>query len=134
MVKVEVNHLGAVQFEVKARTHVLLCDQPAEFGGSDKGMPPPELLLSSLGSCVAYYAVQYLKKNKLLTGGTRVRVSAEKVGQPLRLDDFHIEVLSPVALTDEHRAGMQSAVHNCLIHQTLANPPKVAFQITSPQG
>ena len=78
MVLVEVDHLNAVKFEARARTHVIQCDQPPEFGGSDTAMTPPELLLSALGCCAGYYAVQYLKKHDLLMDGTHVRVSAEK--------------------------------------------------------
>ena len=134
MIQVEVNYLTAVQFEAKARSHIVLCDQPAELAGFDKGMTPPELLLASLGSCAGYYAVEYLKKHNLLADGTRVRVTAEKERHPFRLDNFNIEVESPLELTDGQKTGMEAAVHHCLIHQTLANPPKMAFHILSPKA
>ena len=60
--EVIVEHLGAVQFEIKARGHIIVTDQPRENGGFDEGMTPPELLLASLGSCAAFYAAQYLRK------------------------------------------------------------------------
>ncbi|MGA2003568.1 MAG: OsmC family protein, partial [Terriglobales bacterium] len=72
--EVTVEHLGSVQFEIKARQHTIACDQPAENGGFDEGMTPPELLLASLGSCAAFYAAAYLRKHKLAEEGTRVRV------------------------------------------------------------
>ena len=59
---VHVEHIGAVQFEIKARQHVIACDQPEALGGFDEGMTPPELLLSALASCAAYYAVAYLRR------------------------------------------------------------------------
>ena len=76
--EVIIEHLGAVQFEIKVRGHAIVSDQPRENGGFDEGMTPPELLLASLGSCAAFYAAQYLRKHKLATEGTRVRVTAEK--------------------------------------------------------
>ena len=63
--EVTVEHLGEVQFEIRAREHVISCDQPRENGGFDEGMTPPEFLLASLGSCAAYYAVDYLKRSKV---------------------------------------------------------------------
>ena len=84
--------LGDVKFEVVARKHTLVCDQPAEGGGSDEGMTPPELLLASLGSCAAYYAAAYLRKRGLPRDGVEVRVTAGKAGPPARLDNFVIEV------------------------------------------
>ena len=127
--EVVVEHLGGVQFEVKARQHRIACDQPVESGGFDEGMTPPELMLASLGSCAGFYAAQYLRKQKLATEGTIVRVTAEKVTNPPRLDNFHIEIELPPALGDGHREGIEQAVRHCLIHNTLLNPPKVAIEI-----
>lgn len=126
-----VEHLGAVQFEIKARQHTVDCDQPAENGGYDEGMTPPELLLASLGSCAGYYAVDYLKRNNLLVDGTRVRVTADKAKNPARLDNFQIEVDVPRNLTPEQRKGVEDAVHRCLIHNTLLNPPKISLDVKS---
>ncbi len=129
--EVTIEHLGAVQFEIKARQHVIACDQPAENGGFDEGMTPPELLLASLGSCAAFYAAAYLKKHKLAETGTRVRITADKVKPPARMDNFVIEVDVPLDLTPEQRKGVEDAVHHCLIHNTLLNPPKISLEIKS---
>jgi uncharacterized OsmC-like protein len=101
--EVLVEHLGAVQFEIKARQHKIVCDQPPENGGFDEGMTPPELLLASLGSCAGFYATLYLKKHKLAVEGTRIRVSADKLKAPARMDDFCIEVQVPSHLSEPHQ-------------------------------
>lgn len=128
--EVTVEHLGAVQFEIKARQHTIASDQPPENGGYDEGMTPPELMLASLASCAGFYAAQYLRKFKLATEGTHVRVVADKVKDPVpRIDNFRIEIETPVDLSDQHRAGVERAVHHCLIHNTLLHPPKIAINI-----
>ena len=127
--EVTVDHLGAVQFEIHARQHTISCDQPLENGGYDEGMTPPELLLASLGSCAGFYAAQYLRKYKLATEGTRVRVTAEKLKDPARVDNFLIEIDTPLELTEQHRAGVERAVHHCLIHNTLLHPPQMTIEI-----
>ncbi|MBS1833064.1 MAG: OsmC family protein [Acidobacteria bacterium] len=132
--QLEINHLGAVQFEIKTRGHTIICDQPEENGGFDEGVTPPELLLASLGSCAAYYAAQYLRKNRLATEGTKVRISAQKVPNPARMDHFVIEIDCPVELTDQHRAGVEKEVHKCLIHNTLMHPPSIALEINAPKS
>src|SRR5215472_441484 len=125
-------HLGAVQFEIKARQHTIPCDQPQENGGFDEGMTPPELMLASLASCAGYYAAQYLRKFKLATEGTLVRVLADKAKDPARLDNFRIEVETPLDLSPQHREGVERAVHHCLIHNTLLHPPTIAIEIKEP--
>jgi len=130
--EVLVQHLGAVQFEIKARQHTVISDQPAESNGYDEGMTPPELLLASLGSCAAYYAVDYLKRNNLAQEGTSVRVTADKVKAPFRLDNFRIEVDAPGACDERHVKGVEDAVHRCLIHATLLSSPQIAVEIKAP--
>jgi uncharacterized OsmC-like protein len=127
--EVTVEHLGALQFEIKARQHAIVSDQPPENGGHDEGMTPPELLLASLGSCAGFYAAQYLRKFKLASEGTRVRVTAEKLKDPARVDNFRIEIEVPVALSEKHRAGVENSVHHCLIHNTLLRVPSIVVEI-----
>ena len=55
---VTIKHLDHVNFAIQTRSHTILCDQPAENGGDDAGMTPPESMLASLGSCAAFYAAQ----------------------------------------------------------------------------
>jgi uncharacterized OsmC-like protein len=128
--EVTVEHLGALQFEIKARQHAIVSDQPPENGGHDEGMTPPELLLASLGSCVGFYAAQYLRKHKLATEGIRVRVTAEKLKDPVRIDNFHIEIETNAALTEQHRDGVENAANHCLIHNTLLHAPSIMVEIT----
>jgi putative redox protein len=130
--EVSVEHLGSVQFEIRARSHVIVSDQPAENFGHDEGMTPPELFLASLGACAGFYAAQYLRKHRLATEGTKVCVTADKVKDPARIDNFRIEVEVSAELSDVHRAGVEEAVHHCLIHNTLLHPPKIQIEIKHP--
>ena len=105
--ELKVTQIDGVKFAVETRTHAILCDQPAE------------LLLASLGSCAAFYAVQYLKTRNLADSGVEVSVTAEKMRQPGRLGNFRIQVVSPVALTEEQTEALMRSVHHCTVHNTL---------------
>ena len=129
MMEVKVTHLDQVKFSIQSRSHTILCDQPAENGGADTGMTPPELLLASLGSCAAFYAVQYLKTRNLAESGVEVSVTADKLKQPARLGNFRIHVTYPVSLTEEQTEGLMRSVHHCLVHNTLLSPPEIAIEL-----
>jgi putative redox protein len=116
--------LENVKFQVRARGHMIICDQPADNGGTDAGMTPPELLLASLATCAAYYAAEYLKARQLPTDELKVRVSAEKAKQPARLASFRIEITAP-GLNERHQAGVIRAAKACLIHNTLLERPQI---------
>ena len=130
--EVKISQLEDVKFAIRARTHTVLCDQPEENGGTDSGMTPPELMLASLGSCAAFYAVQYLKTRKLATHGVEVSVSAGKLQQPPRLGNFHVRVHCPVPLSAEQTEGLMRSVRHCLIHNTLLTPPQVEIELLVP--
>jgi uncharacterized OsmC-like protein len=121
-------YVGGSKFEVAARSHRVVCDQPVENGGTDAGMTPPEFLLASLATCAAYYAAQYLNTRKLPSDGLRVTVSAEKALQPARLAKFQIDV-HLAELDPKHEAGMMRAVKACLIHNTLATHPQIDISL-----
>ena len=131
MMEVKVTHLDQVKFSIQSRSHAILCDQPAENGGEDSGMTPPELLLASLGSCTAFYAVQYLKTRNLAESGVEVSVTSEKLKSPARLGNFRIQVSCPVPLTEEHSEGLMRSVKHCLVHNTLLSPPEIAIELTT---
>ena len=129
--EIKVAHLDHVRFSIQTRGHTIISDQPVEAAGNDTGMTPPELLLASLGSCAAFYAAQYLKIRKLAESGVEVTVHAEKLKQPSRIGNFLIQVACPVPLSEEQKQGMMRAVHQCLVHNTLLNPPEIAIQLTT---
>lgn len=123
-------YLGDSKFEVAAKGHRVICGQPLDNGGSDEGMSPPEFLLASLATCAAYYATQYLKTRKLRAEELKVKVSAEKAAQPVRLASFRIEVMAP-GLDERHQAGILRAVKACLIHNTLLGRPTIEVAVNA---
>lgn len=124
--EVSARFLEGAKFEVAARGHRVICDQPVDQGGEDAGMTPPEFLLASLATCAGYYASQYLKTRGLATDDLAVRVTAQKAALPARLGSFTVEVTAPGA-GEHHEAGLLRAVKACLIHKTLERAPDIAI-------
>jgi putative redox protein len=127
--ELKVTQLDGVKFAVQSHSHTILSDQPVDNGGTDEGMTPPELLLASLGSCAAFYAVQYLKTRNLADSGVEVTVTAEKLKQPGRLGNFRIHVVSPVELSEEQAEALVRSVHHCTIHNTLLSAPNIEIDL-----
>ena len=127
--QVKVSHLGQVRFNIQSRSHSILCDQPVDNGGQDTAMTPPELMLASLGSCAAFYAVQYLKARNLADSGVEVSVPAKKLQSPARIGNFTIHVEYPVVLDQDHTEGLMRSVKHCLIHNTLLVTPEINIEL-----
>ena len=61
-VKSEAALVEKMQVEVQARGHKVTIDEPSHVGGTDQGMNPLELLLSSLGACQTIVAQMSAQK------------------------------------------------------------------------
>ena len=129
--EVAIQYLDGVRFEVQARGHRVTCDQPVNNGGHDLGMTPPEFLLAALGSCAAYYAVEYLRARKLPFDGVRATVECQKLTGPARLDHFSVKV-QPPALNERHQEGLLRAVKSCLVHNTMLHAPRIDVALDVP--
>ena len=129
--EVNIHFLSGTKYEVDARGHKVICDQPVDGGGEDAGMTPPEFLLASLGTCAMYYAANYLKIHQVAADGMRVRVEADKASGPARLSVFRIEVELPEGLSEKDVEGARRAAEKCLVKNTLLMTPEIELTVRS---
>ena len=120
--KTTVHYVGGVGFEAESRGHKVRTDLEVSNGGMDAAMSPPELLLASLGTCAAFYAMQYLNAHQMSAKDLVVEVNAEKAKNPARVGTFRIDVHGPEGVNPE---GLKRAVEKCLVHNTLMHAPEI---------
>ena len=58
-----------------------------------------------------------------------VQVSVAGKPVPFSFADGVLQIDLPVACGEEHKKGVEEAVHRCLIHNTLEHPPKITIAI-----
>ncbi|OCA86795.1 OsmC family protein [Pradoshia sp. D12] len=126
--------INNVQVEVEARGHKVTIDEPERAGGTDLGMNPLELLLSSLGACQTIMAQSYADKmgiqydrlvieleGDLDTGGYKGKPGA-KVGLEEIRYFVHMESNAPQEKIEEFIRYIEA---HCPALDTLINPTKV---------
>lgn len=96
-------------------------------------MTPPELFLSALGACAAYYAEEYVRARALPDEDLEIRIASEKGGRPARITGLRIDVIAP-GLNQRHRDGILRAVDACLLKNTLIDPPHIEVRVVSSAG
>jgi len=76
--KAVVKHIKGVTFMGKADSnHWVTMDGPEEFGGSNAGTRPKELLLLALGGCTGSDVAVILKKKKINVDGFEINLTAD---------------------------------------------------------
>ncbi len=76
--KAIVKHINGITFLGKADSnHWITMDGPEEFGGSNAGTRPKELLLIALGGCTGSDVAAILQKKKIKLDGFDMNISAD---------------------------------------------------------
>ncbi|GGV32118.1 OsmC family protein [Streptomyces spectabilis] len=127
---VDITHISGQAYAVFIRDHELTVDQPFTAGGDDDGPTPVELFVSSLATCVAYYAGQFLRRHHLPYENLRVRCEFDMAAdRPARVAAVRLRLLLPVRLTATERRALRAVVDHCTVHNTLRQPPDVSVTV-----
>src|SRR3989339_1639668 len=91
--KAVVKHIKGVTFMGKADSnHWVVMDGPEEFGGSNAGFRPKELLLLALGGCTSSDVINILQKKRVILNDYEVNISADVADEhPQVFTKIHIE-------------------------------------------
>ena len=93
-------------------------------------MTPAELLLASLAGCVGQRVAQYLRLRSLPSKGLQIRVEADRTTRPLRLTNFHVEVVAP-GLSDRQLRGLEKSLPSGLVQTALTQETSLKFSVSS---
>lgn len=111
--------------------HWVVMDGPPEFGGSNAGIRPKELLLLALGGCTASDVVSILRKKRVALDDFEVHVSAEQADEhPQVFTKIHLEFVvrgDDIRPDDVARAIELSETKYCSVNAMLRS----AVTITS---
>jgi putative redox protein len=91
--KAVVKHIQGVTFMGKADSnHWVAMDGPENFGGSDAGTRPKELLMLALGGCTGSDVASILGKKKIKLDGFEMNISADVADEhPQVFTKMHLE-------------------------------------------
>lgn len=130
IVKVAPDSIGGFQQNIQVgNKHHLIADEPADYGGGDKGPTPYDFLKIALGTCTAMTLQMYAKRKKLALENLKVYVTHDKIHgrdceecdtKETKIDEFVREiVIEGGKLTPEERARLIEIADKCPVHKTL---------------
>jgi uncharacterized OsmC-like protein len=114
-----VTYKNGVQFEAATARHCVIVDLPVEKGGQDEGMSPPELFISSLGTCIGVYVVRYCQNAKLDAQGCRITLDWRLSDDKKSIAAIEAKIHLPHAQPGPRSRAVLEAARSCLIHNTL---------------
>ncbi|MGE3843926.1 MAG: OsmC family protein [Vicinamibacterales bacterium] len=133
-----VEQLQGISFAGKTESnHWIMMDGPAEFGGSDAGVRPKELVLLALAGCTGSDVVTILRKKRVPIDGFRVEITAEQAEEhPLVYKSIHLDFVlqgEDIKAADVERAIELSETKYCSVSAMLRPAVRIthAYRIES---
>ena len=138
--KAFVKQIKGITFAGKADSnHWVTMDGPEDFGGSNAGVRPKELLMIGLGGCTGSDVVSILQKKKIHTDGFEMNITSEVSEEhPQVFTKMHIEYVfygKSLPTKDIERAIELSMTKYCSVTAMLikAMPVTHSFRIEENQ-
>lgn len=125
-----VQHVTGMTFVARADTnHWITMDGPTDFGGSNAGPRPKELILMALGGCTGSDVVSILKKKRIPVKDLRINLTAETAEEhPQVYTAIHVEYVvrgDGISPADVERAIELSTTKYCSVSMMLRASVKI---------
>ncbi|SFS07662.1 bifunctional alpha/beta hydrolase/OsmC family protein [Yoonia litorea] len=132
----EADENGFLQ-DVQSGPHHVLADEPAKFGGTNKGLTPYGFVAAGLGACTSMTIRMYARRKGWPLSGVSVDITHAKehaadAGDPgAKVDHFERTIHLQGGLSDEQRERLLEIADKCPVHKTLERSSTVATVLAS---
>lgn len=107
----------------------MIVDLPAQRGGTDKGLSPPEHLIASLGACVGVYVREFAAARNIPHEGFHIELDWDRAEKPERIGSISIRLHMPCKVPEQYREPLIRAAEQCVVHNTLRIAPQVTLAL-----
>ncbi|WP_170770456.1 bifunctional alpha/beta hydrolase/OsmC family protein [Ruegeria lacuscaerulensis] len=132
----EADPSGFLQDIQSGPRHHAVADEPASYGGTDRGMSPYGFVSSGLGACTSMTIRMYARRKRWPLTGIVVDVCHNKVhGQDAglvgdgKVDLFRRKIRLEGPLDDEQRARLLEIADKCPVHRTLEGSAEITTEL-----
>ena len=106
-------------FKTRIRKHSFLSDMSIQDGGTDTAPSPAELLVSSLGFCIAMIIQRYCKSHGLSEKGINLSMTYLLTANPKMITSITIDIALPENFPPNKKKAILNAVKTCVIYNSL---------------
>lgn len=132
----EADPSGFLQDIQSGPRHHAVADEPASYGGTDRGMSPYGFVSSGLGACTSMTIRMYARRKRWPLNGITVDVCHNKVhaqdaglANEGKVDQFRRKIRLEGPLTLEQRARLMEIADKCPVHRTLEGSAQITTEL-----
>ncbi len=121
--------------DVQSGPHHVLADEPAKYGGTNKGLTPYGLVSAGLGACTSMTIRMYARRKGWPLEGVSVDIThakehaADAADPGAKVDHFERLIRLTGELSDEQRARLLEIADKCPVHRTLERSSTIGTKL-----
>ncbi len=121
--------------DVQSGPHHVLADEPAKYGGTNKGLTPYGLVSAGLGACTSMTIRMYARRKGWPLTGVSVDIThakehaADAADPGAKVDHFDRLIRLEGDLSDEQRERLLAIADKCPVHRTLERASTVSTHL-----
>jgi putative redox protein len=128
---ISITRKSGLEFAIQVRGHRVTSDMSEGDGGQDQGPSPSELLVGSLGACIAMMVQRYCDQHGYRDGEVSASVVFELADGPKRVGAITIDLEIPRDVPEDRMDAIRRIAKACPVHGTFDVPPTVDVEILS---
>lgn len=105
-------------------------DQPIKSGGAGSAPAPFDLFLASLGTCAAYYVLDFCDARGIASEGIQVVQDWERDPSTHLVTSIRQEIVLPDGFPAKYEQAVVRAASLCAVKKHLEHPPHVEVRVT----
>jgi len=133
---VRVTFPGGLRVTAEVEGFAIATDQPTEAGGEGTAPAPFDLFVASIGTCVGYYVVRFLRERNLSTDGLELKLATVAAPEDHRIAEIVMTLVLPEGFPQRYRAAIVRAAEQCSVKRHLVRPPSftMVLETRSPEA
>lgn len=108
------------EFEASIRKHTIISDMSVADGGSDAAPSPAELIVSSLGFCIAMIIQRYCISHEFSDQGIELSMTYLLNEKPKMISSITIDIALPAGFPDNRKQAILNSVKSCVVYNSLS--------------
>jgi uncharacterized OsmC-like protein len=127
-VKITVQHIDGLRFQVAAGEHAVVVDAAPEDGGGGTAMSAPQLFAAATGACMLEFVANSCRLRGISFERLRLEVECEELERPRRIGALEATIHIEPDVPDDVKRRLVGVARHATLANTLARLPEVAIR------
>jgi len=112
-------------FKTQIRKHTFLSDMSVKDGGTDAAPSPADMVVSSLGSCIAIIIQRYCLSHGYNDKGIELSMTYLLNDDPKMISSITIDIALPADFPHDRKKAILNSVKTCVIYNSLSKDVEI---------